>query len=333
VSEILRGLREAVDGDAAALAELIGGVYAEYPGCVLDLPGVDHDLTGIRTHLAAQGGRLWVLPGATGLRACVGYAPNAAGIELKRLYVHPDARRSGVGSALTSLVVELAAALQVRSVDLWSDTRFADAHRHYERHGWTKQPESRELNDPSDTTEFHFTREVAPARADAKITWHSDNGTSEDAMLVLQSMATHLQGQQRGGLWRYGVTTDDNGLTRDVVVTAGERSVRLSSDGLGRWWRNGFPDPALDSCTDVDIEVTPATNTLPIRRAMANGHDSIEVTAAWIRWPDLAVTRSQQRYVRAGDGWRYQSGGDPYDLEVDGHGLVRRYGDGAFVAD
>ncbi|MHB8342270.1 MAG: GNAT family N-acetyltransferase, partial [Mycobacteriales bacterium] len=39
--DLLPGLRPAGDADSGALVTLVGGCYAEYPGCVLDPAGVD----------------------------------------------------------------------------------------------------------------------------------------------------------------------------------------------------------------------------------------------------------------------------------------------------
>lgn len=333
----LARLREAEDADAPALAGLIGGVYAEYPGCVLDLPGVDHDLTGIRSHLASLGGRLWVLPDADGLVACVGYAPpqdDGGRFELKRLYVRADARRSGIGSALTHLVTEVASTLQGGELELWSDSRFADAHRHYERHGWTQLPETRDLHDPSNTTEFHFVRAIEPATARAAVVWRGDDGADQYAAVFTHPRVEQIRGAAEDGAWRYAVTTDEAGLTRHVAVAdASGKGVVLSSDGRGRWWRDGVRDRALDGCTDVDLEMTPATNTLPIRRATAAGVGQATVEAAWVRWPSSSVERMTQRYERTAEGvWTYASPQSTQVLEVDGRGLVRRYGDDLFVA-
>lgn len=329
-------LREAEDADASALAGLIGGVYAEYPGCVLDLPGVDHDLTAVRSHLAGLGGRLWVLPDADGLVACVGYAPpqdGGARFELKRLYVRGDARRSGIGSALTRMVTEVAATLQGEELELWSDTRFEDAHRHYERHGWTRLPQTRDLHDPSNTTEFHFVRPIEPATATATAAWRGDDGTEQHASLFTHPRTEQVRGAAEDGAWCYAVTTDETGFTRHVVVDASGARLSLSSDGQGRWWRDGVRDRVLDGCTDVDLEMTPATNTLPIRRASAAGVRKMAVEVAWVRWPSWTVERMTQRYEQtAEETWRYASPRTAYDLDVDEHGLVRRYGDDLFVA-
>lgn len=54
-------LRAARDEDADSLIALVGAAYAEHDGCVLDLPGVDADLTAPASTAAARGGRWWVL--------------------------------------------------------------------------------------------------------------------------------------------------------------------------------------------------------------------------------------------------------------------------------
>lgn len=158
-------LRPIRDGDAAALADLIGGVYAEYPGCVLDLPGVDADLRAPRTTIEAKGGDWWVVEDDAGrLVATCGWAPvdgaHGPTIELKRLYVAASRRGRGLGRWLVEQVEQVARERGCPVVELWSDTRFADAHRLYERLGYERLPETRELHDPSDTTERRFRKEL-----------------------------------------------------------------------------------------------------------------------------------------------------------------------------
>jgi hypothetical protein len=87
----------------------------------------------------------------------------------------------------------------------------------------------------------------------------------------------------------------------------------------------------LAGCVDVDISITPSTNTLPIRRLglldLPVG-ESREVIAAWVRFPELSVEPLPQRYTRlAGRRFRYESGGEAFqtELEVDDAGLVVSY--------
>ena len=158
-------MRPVRDDDADALAELIGRVYAEYPGCVLDLPGVDADLRAPRTTAEDRQGDWWVVEDDDGqVVATCGWAPAGTpeepAIELKRLYVAPDRRRHGLGRWLVEQVEQVARERGSRVVELWSDTRFEDAHRLYERLGYEEQPETRDLDDPSDTTEYRFRKEL-----------------------------------------------------------------------------------------------------------------------------------------------------------------------------
>lgn len=130
----------------------------------------------------------------------------------------------------------------------------------------------------------------------------------------------------------YEVVCDAAWRTRraDVRIrdAAGERALAVAADA-GRWTVNGREDPALQGCLDVDLGWTPSTNTLPIRRlGLAVGAASGPVTAAWVRFPELAVEPLPQAYVRLSERtYRYESSGGAFvaRLEVDGDGLVVDY--------
>jgi hypothetical protein len=110
---------------------------------------------------------------------------------------------------------------------------------------------------------------------------------------------------------------DDGTLQRVVLV-------RTPS---GEWIADGKPMPELDDCVDVDLEWTPATNTLPIRRLALTPGKQASVKAAWIRFPALRVEPLTQSYKRIGDTrYRYMSGTFQADLDVDENGLVLQYG-------
>jgi putative acetyltransferase len=154
-------LRHVHDDDADALLALVGGIYAEYPGCVLEPDGQDSDLRTLASAYAAKGGEFWVIQTDTEIVACVGWAPLADGVvELKRLYVGQPARRKGLGGRLVALVEDAASRHGARVVELWSDTRFADAHRLYETLGYVRQPDTRELHDASNSVEYHYRKQL-----------------------------------------------------------------------------------------------------------------------------------------------------------------------------
>ena len=154
-------LRDVRDDDAAALIELIGGCWSEYPGCVLDIDAEEPWLRAPAAAYARWSGRMWVVELDGVVRACVGLKPLEAGVaELKSLYVAAPARRRGVGERLTRLVEAEARRLGCTRIELWSDTRFAAAHHLYERLGYTRLPHTRDLHDLSNTTEYAFARSL-----------------------------------------------------------------------------------------------------------------------------------------------------------------------------
>ncbi|MDX1511044.1 MAG: GNAT family N-acetyltransferase [Nitriliruptorales bacterium] len=158
---MLAGLRPMAAEDVEAMIGLVDAAFREYPGCILDLEGFDADLPELPARLRAAGGDGWVVEDAGRVVAMVGWAPvDAVTGELKRLYVDLAVRRRGIGAALIELVVDAVRSSGRERVELFSDSRFEDAHRLYERSGFIRQPETRELHDPSNTTEMHFVRDL-----------------------------------------------------------------------------------------------------------------------------------------------------------------------------
>lgn len=158
-------LRDARDSDADGLIHLIGNVFAEYPGCVLDVDGELPELRAIAAAFQRWGGRFYVVEREGRVIACVGWTPSVdapdSGLELRKLYVEKPARRMGLGGALCELIEAEARALGKTFVELWSDTRFTNAHALYERRGYKKGPETRDLHDKSASVEHYFRLDLA----------------------------------------------------------------------------------------------------------------------------------------------------------------------------
>jgi hypothetical protein len=85
----------------------------------------------------------------------------------------------------------------------------------------------------------------------------------------------------------------------------------------------------LQGCLDVDLEASPVTNTLPIKRTKLRVGSRVDLTAAWVRFPSLRVVPLRQSYERVGRRrYIYRSAtGFKAEIAVDGFGLARRYGD------
>jgi len=155
-------IRDADDSDSEELIRLIGGVFAEYPGCVLDVDGEMPQLRRPASAFTAWGGRLWVAERDDRIEGCGGLSVRDGVAELKHLYVASSARGRGLGTRLCELVEEEARRLGHDRIELWTDTRFKDAHRLYERRGYTRGPHTRELHDLSASVEFYYQKSLAP---------------------------------------------------------------------------------------------------------------------------------------------------------------------------
>src|SRR5690348_10184074 len=84
------------------------------------------------------------------------------------------------------------------------------------------------------------------------------------------------------------------------------RHLVLNVESRGVWRSSVQKLPDLRDCRDVDLAVTPATNTLPIRRLNLEVGSSESVIAAWVKFPELTIQPLSQRYTRlAKNAYRY----------------------------
>ena len=130
----------------------------------------------------------------------------------------------------------------------------------------------------------------------------------------------------------YEIQCDRGWQTREAKVEkragGAVEAMHLRTTGNRRWWVNEKERVELLGCVDVDLGASPATNTLPIRRLGLAVGASAEVTAAWVKFPEMVVQTLAQRYTRVGEfRYRYESNGGRFqaELEVDELGLVKSY--------
>jgi RimJ/RimL family protein N-acetyltransferase len=146
--------------DAPAVVALIGRVFAEYQFSwdpVLEVP----DLVDFERRYAGPGGAFWVARQGGQIVGSVGVERLPDGrAELHRLYLDAALRGRGVGRALVEVVLGWCREGGVRRLTLWSDTRFDQAHRLYERLGFIRTGEREIPDDPNDTREFGYERPV-----------------------------------------------------------------------------------------------------------------------------------------------------------------------------
>jgi hypothetical protein len=121
-----------------------------------------------------------------------------------------------------------------------------------------------------------------------------------------------------------------------VVVDQLERTKAATSlrpRGKGKWEEFGGREvDRLKGCTDVDLSVSPFTNTIPIRRLNLEVGESAEIDVAYFKLPGFQVNPVRQRYTLleatpTERTYRYESIDSGYtaDLPVDEYGLVIDY--------
>ena len=139
----------------------------------------------------------------------------------------------------------------------------------------------------------------------------------------------------------YVIITDANWRTRSVKIkqqalSNQTRSIYLEVD-QDHNWRKNIMEQSSDSpvvldlasgLIDVDLQITPSTNTLPINRLELKKGESRKIDVLWISFPDLTLGRQQQEYRKIDERF-YMFEIPSIDffarLEVDKFGLIVNY--------
>jgi hypothetical protein len=109
-----------------------------------------------------------------------------------------------------------------------------------------------------------------------------------------------------------------------------EVALMLVPDRDQRWWLNEDEVQAVRGCTDIDLNFSPSTNIIPIKRLHLAVGETAEVKAAWLKFPSFKLEPLQQRYSRLEEMlYRYESGSGQFraDLRTNQDGFVIDYPD------
>lgn len=105
-------------------------------------------------------------------------------------------------------------------------------------------------------------------------------------------------------------------------------NIEVSVDSLQRWQLNGIEKPAVFGCTDLDLNFSPSTNLLPIRRLGLAIGEKEAVKAAWLRFPSFELEPLSQIYSRLDETtYRYSSNNGKFvrEIKVNEVGFVTEY--------
>jgi hypothetical protein len=138
--------------------------------------------------------------------------------------------------------------------------------------------------------------------------------------------------EQRPCRLNYQIVCDEAWHTRSARVEGWldktAIALEIKTDPGGRWWLNDREQRDVRDCTDIDLNFSPSTNLLPIRRLGLAVGQWADVNAAWLRFPGFNLERLVQRYNRlAEEAYRYESANGQFvaELKVNPSGFVIDY--------
>jgi len=153
-------IRRATNNDSNEIISLIASIYNEY-GEIMYTEGADRDLLDIRGNYHAKGGDFIVMVNEVdeiiGSHATLPINTKDGVLTFRRLYLKKNYRGEGAGKKLMDWAVKWSIENQFNRVEFWSDVRFKRAHDFFEKYGFVKSGEIREMKDGAlPYSEFFF---------------------------------------------------------------------------------------------------------------------------------------------------------------------------------
>lgn len=150
-----------------------------------------------------------------------------------------------------------------------------------------------------------------------KVVWQSDLLSTTETLSIEDTGEYRGKGQITGALKNhplqvsYEFIIDHNWhvISVDIEVKA-EKSFKFFLERKnGKWYDlQGKYYPDLDNAIDIDISLTPFTNTLPIRRLKLAEGKREEITAVYFDLPDDVFKAVKQHYTNMGNGlYKYEN--------------------------
>ena len=171
------------------------------------------------------------------------------------------------------------------------------------------------------------------------ITWKSDEYNSVENCTVQKNdegaiITSSIQGSHSNKVFEVDYRIEVNRHWQTVffeincLYNGNEKNISCRSDGQGNWYSAGQELPEFAGCMDIDLPLTPFTNSLPINRLQLSQHAEAIIEVIYLDLLEEKTTRVQQRYIRLKAG-EYKYENIPNDFEaiiiVDNCGFVREY--------
>ncbi len=107
-------------------------------------------------------------------------------------------------------------------------------------------------------------------------------------------------------------------------------SIEVNVTSAQHWEINGKEVGEVEGCIDLDLNFSPVTNMLPVRRLSLAIGQGANVKAAWLRLPSFDLEPLEQIYRRVDTAsYRYETADGHFrtDLQVNEAGFVVEYPD------
>lgn len=172
------------------------------------------------------------------------------------------------------------------------------------------------------------------------ITWSGVNNLSvENCVITINdNLGTKTRGTimgiKSGAMFKvdYSITTNGDWQTLGFEIKAQLDSkinfIKFDSNGNGKWTVNGKPLPEFEGCIDIDISLTPFTNTLPINRLGLQPGDKKMVRVLYIDILKQDLLPVEQIYTCiSATEYKFESLDNDFEamLTIDEIGLVNNY--------
>ena len=174
--------------------------------------------------------------------------------------------------------------------------------------------------------------------AERKYIWMSKVADMAEMLTVLRTdhylVTSHIKGELKNIPTDivYTMDIDEDWYLRSLSISAvasSELLLSLQKDEHGQWHHGDRTlSTEFDSCFDVDLSLTPFTNSLPMNRLKLTTGSTREISVIYIHWPDLTLKPLRQRYTNMGDDlYKYENLESGYSalLSVDKEGMVIDY--------
>jgi uncharacterized protein len=153
----------------------------------------------------------------------------------------------------------------------------------------------------------------------------TDAGSEIDSIIV---------GKYDKKLYRvaYKIKTNQNWETLSLEIHSQHSDQRehflFESDGKGNWKVDGKHTGEFNGCIDVDIPLTPFTNTLPINRLKFTPGEERQIQVIYVNLLEQQIIPVKQKYIcRSKNEYHYENIPNDFEakIEVDELGFVVDY--------